>query len=159
LDAYAFAGIGDYEQAQSSAEAAATKNPESTEAKDIDLPLTLAEIDVSQNKPADAIAALQPTLPCELRDFWAPYLLGRAWLAKGSADNAAGQFRKILANRGVDGISPLSPLAWLGLARTLHVEGKNEASRAVYRQLFAFWKNTDEDLPVLLQARGEYSKL
>jgi hypothetical protein len=59
----------------------------------------------------------------------------------------------------VDPNSPLYPLAYLGLARALHMEHKDAESRAAYKQLFAFWKNADSDLPVMLEAKVEYSRL
>jgi len=156
---FAFASFGDYGRAASSAQAAAARHPDSTEDRDIELPLTLAEIDLDQKRPADAIAALQPILPYELRDFWAPWLLGRAWLGTGAPDRGAAEFRKILANRGVDGTSPLYPIAWLWLARALYSEGRLAESRASYERLFAFWKNADDDLPALIDARREYARI
>jgi eukaryotic-like serine/threonine-protein kinase len=59
----------------------------------------------------------------------------------------------------VDPNSPLYPLAYLGLARALHMEHEDAESRATYNQLFAFWKDADSDLPVLLQAKAEYTRL
>jgi len=38
-------------------------------------------------------------------------------------------------------------------------QGKLPESRAAYDKLFAFWKNADADLPVLLDARREYAQL
>ncbi len=156
---FAFASYGEYRRAQAAAEAAAKANPDSTEDNVIELPLTLAEIDLAQANPADAIKALQPIVPYELRDFWTPYLLGRAWLGTNSPDRAAAEFSKILANRGVDGNSPLYPFAYLGLARALHMEGRNVECRDAYQKLFTFWKDADADLPILVEAKAEYSQL
>ena len=57
----------------------------------------------------------------------------------------------------MDGTSPLYPLAYLGLARALHSLGRLAESRASYEKLFAFWKNADDDLPALTDARREYA--
>jgi tetratricopeptide (TPR) repeat protein len=102
---------------------------------------------------------LQPAVSHELRDFWVNSFLGQAYLETNAPDKAAAEFRKVLANRGVDGISPLYPLAYLGLARALHMQSKIQESKAAYESLFAFWKDADKDLPMLLDARREYDLL
>jgi hypothetical protein len=157
LEVHAMSRLGEYKEAASTAEDRATRSPDNGDA--IELANTLAEIDLGENRPADAIAVLKPAIPYELWDFETPALLGRAWLAFGMPDKAAAEYRKILANRGVDPNSPLYPLAYLGLARALHMEHRDADSRAAYRQLFAFWKNADADLPVLTEAKAEYSRL
>ncbi|HLY05285.1 MAG TPA: tetratricopeptide repeat protein [Rhizomicrobium sp.] len=155
----AFASFGDYGEAETRAKAAAARDPESTDDNDIRLPRTMAQIALAKNRPADAIAALQPALPYQVEEFTTPFLLGRAYLAAGKPEKAAAEFRLILTNRGVDANSPLYPLAYLGLARALHMEQKNAESRTAYQQLFAFWKDADSDLPVLVEAKAEYAKL
>jgi DNA-binding winged helix-turn-helix (wHTH) protein/tetratricopeptide (TPR) repeat protein len=156
---FALALAGDFEHAASSATALAKRYPESTEVNDSDVPLTRAAIDLEQGRPNDAIIALQPAISHELRDFWVCSFLGQAYLETSAPDKAAAEFRKILANRGVDGISPLYPLAYLGLARALHMQGRLAESKAAYEGLFAFWKNADKNLPALMDARREYAQL
>jgi eukaryotic-like serine/threonine-protein kinase len=156
---FALALAGDFERAAIAATALAKRYPDSTEVNDSDVSLTRAVIDLGQGRPNDAIRVLQPALAYELRDFWTSSLLGQAYLDTKAPDKAAMEFRKILTNRGVDGISPLYPLAYLGLARALHMQGKLQESRSAYESLFAFWKDADKDLPVLQEARREYSQL
>jgi len=156
---FALAMAGDFDHAAVLATALGKLHLDSTEINDADIPVTRAVIALGQGKPNDAIAALQPALPYALRDFFAPSLLGQAYLETKAPDKAAVEFRKILANRGVDGMSPLYPLAYLGLARALRMQGKLRESRAAYEQFFAFWKNADSDLPVLQDARREYAQL
>jgi DNA-binding winged helix-turn-helix (wHTH) protein/tetratricopeptide (TPR) repeat protein len=155
----ALALAGDYPQAIVYAAALQKREPDSTEVNDADLPLTKAAIALGRDKPNDAIAALKPALPYELRDFWTASFLGQAYLEIHAPEKAAVEYRKILANRGVDGLSPLYPLACLGLARALHAEGRIPQSREAYEQLFAFWKDADSDLPVLQDARREYARI
>jgi DNA-binding winged helix-turn-helix (wHTH) protein/tetratricopeptide (TPR) repeat protein len=157
--ALTLAEVGDISGATALIAALKNAHPDETELVDFYLPLAQAEIDLGQHQPQDAIAALQPAGSADLRDFWAPSLRGQAWLDTRSPNQAAADFRQILANRGVDGLSPQYPLAYLGLARALHMEGKLGESRAAYQQLFAFWKNADADLPVLQVARREYGEL
>jgi len=153
------AEVGDFAGAANLAAAQGKRHPSESDMVDINIPLTQAQIDLGQGKPDQAITALQADLPYELRDFRAPFLLGQAYLETRQPDLAAAEYRKILDNRGVDGLSPLYPLAYLGLARALHQQGKLPESRAAYEKLFAFWKNADADLPVLLDARREYARL
>jgi DNA-binding winged helix-turn-helix (wHTH) protein/tetratricopeptide (TPR) repeat protein len=156
---FALAMAGDFNRAKMLATALAKRHPDSTEINDSDLPLVWAIIDLGQGKPAVAITALKPALPYEMRDFYTASLLGRAYLETNAPDKALTEFHKILSNRGVDGLSPLYPLAWLGLSRALKMQGKIPESRAAYEQLFAFWKDADGDLPILQTARNEYARL
>jgi len=51
------------------------------------------------------------------------------------------------------------PLARLGLARALRLEGDVPGSRQAYARFLLDWKNADPDIPVLQQARAEYANL
>ncbi len=155
----ALALAGDFDRASAAATALAKLYPDSTEINDSDVPVTRAEIALGQGRPNDAIGALQPALAYEMRDFWTSSLLGQAYLDTKAPEKAAAEYRKILGNRGVDGLSPHYPLAYLGLARALHAQGKIPESKAAYEDLFAFWKDADKDLPVLVDARREYAAL
>jgi len=156
---FAFAMAGDFEKAAVLATALAKRHPDSTEINDSDLPLVWAIIGLGQGKPAVAIAALQPALPYEMRDFYTASLLGQAYLETNAPDKASTEFHEILSNRGVDGLSPQYPLAWLGLARVLRMQGRLGESRAAYEKLFAFWNDADTDLPILQTAHNEYARL
>ena len=72
---------------------------------------------------------------------------------------AAAEYQKILANRGVDPVSPMYPLAHLGLARAYALQNNKPASRGEYEKFFDAWKDADTDVPILKQARIEYSRL
>jgi len=72
---------------------------------------------------------------------------------------AAREFQKIVKNRGVDPLSPQSPLAHVGLARAYALEGDTAASRSEYEKFFAWWKDADPDIPILKQAKAEYARL
>jgi len=156
---FGLAEIGEYADAAALATALRNAHPGETELVDFTLPAAAAEIDLGEGKPQDAIAALQPAASSELREFWTPSLFARAYLELSAPARAVAEYRRILVNRGVDGTSPLYPLAWLGLGRALHMEGRSAQSRAAYEKLFAFWKNADSDLPILQTARREYAEL
>jgi tetratricopeptide (TPR) repeat protein len=95
----------------------------------------------------------------ETHTFDATYVRGEAYLAAGDASNAAMEFRKIADNPALDPVSPLYPLAWLGLGRALHREGRIDESRAAYQKLFSLWKDADKDLPAFLDATHEFAGL
>jgi DNA-binding winged helix-turn-helix (wHTH) protein/tetratricopeptide (TPR) repeat protein len=156
---FALAMAGNFADAASDADALRKRYPESTEVNDEDIPLVRATIDLGQGRPKEAVNVLQPSLASELRDFYTSSLLGEAYLDLHQPDKAAAEFQKILDNRGVDGLSPLYPLAYLGLARALRMEGKPLQSKAAFEKLFSFWKDADADLLVLQEARREYAQL
>ena len=54
---------------------------------------------------------------------------------------------------------PIGALARLGLARAYSLTGDNGRSRAQYADFFALWKGADPDVPILRQAKAEYTKL
>jgi hypothetical protein len=47
----------------------------------------------------------------------------------------------------------------LQLARALALSGNLAKAKAAYQEFLNLWKDADPDLPVLLQAKAEYSKL
>jgi len=94
-----------------------------------------------------------------LRDFNVPYLRAQAETEAGLLDAAAEDYRLILANQGVDPISPFYSLAHLRLARVLAQQKKTEQARQQYRAFFDAWKTADTDLPILQAARSEFARL
>lgn len=112
------------------------------------------------------------------------YLRGEAYLAAGSPDKAAAEFQKMIDNPGLIANYPLGGMAHLGLARAYAAEagipvvsvvansGPNSSSslatsppdflaksRAAYRGSIAIWKDGNPEIPLLMHARLEYSKL
>ncbi len=85
-------------------------------------------------------------------EFFPQYLRGFALLKLKKNSQAAAEFEKILTRRGESPLSILYPLAQLGLARA-------KQSRKEYEKFFELWKNADEDLPVLIEAKAEFKSL
>jgi len=156
---YALALIGDFERAAASDREFSRRVPDNTLTNVFTRPRAQAAIALGERRPRDAIAALQPALPSKLRTLDVPYLLGQAHLELREPLEAAAEFQSILDNRGVDAVSPLFPLAYLGLARALRMHGDLRECRAAYEQLFAFWKDADADNPMLVHAQAEYAAL
>ena len=156
---YALAEAGEFERAASLDREIGQQYPDSTLVSNLIRPRTQAAIALGQRRPRDAIVSLQPAIPTKMATFDVPSMLGQAYLALKQPEQAAAEYRDVLANRGVDATSPRYPFAYLGLARARSMQGNVQESRAAYEQLFAFWKDSDPDNPVLVRARGEYARL
>lgn len=72
---------------------------------------------------------------------------------------AIAEFQTIIDHRGWHPLSPLYPLAHLGLARAAQSSGDSPRARKAYQDFFALWKDADPTVPILVQARQEYDKL
>jgi eukaryotic-like serine/threonine-protein kinase len=129
------------------------------------LPTIKAKVALGRNDSSNAIKLLEASLPYDfatlppLPNFYPAYVRGEAYLQAHEADAAAQGFQKILDHKGIAGISPVSTLARLGLARARAMASNKEAAKTAYQDLFAIWKDADPDLPLLKQAKAEYAKL
>jgi eukaryotic-like serine/threonine-protein kinase len=155
----ALAQVGEVAAAKALLDQLLAKSPSDTLLVGKSGPETRAAIALHDGRPAEAIEALKPATPYELIDFSVPYIRGQAYLAASDGLRAAAAFRKILDNRGVEPLSAHYPLAELGLARALRIQGDIAASRRAYSEFLADWKDADPDIPVLLLARAEFAKL
>lgn len=54
---------------------------------------------------------------------------------------------------------PLGALARLGLARAYVLQRRTADARSAYGQFFTLWKDADVNIPILTQAKAEFSKL
>jgi len=160
--AAAFGLAGMVEEAQSLINDADRRYPDSTFVHTVLLPTTRAAIALFRSHPAEAITALRNATPTELGTVagLVPfYLRGEAHLMKREYSEAIRQYESILQHRGVDPLSPVVPLAHLGIARAQTRSGDREAARRAYEELFAIWKSADADFPPLVAARAEYAAL
>jgi eukaryotic-like serine/threonine-protein kinase len=123
------------------------------------LPRIRAELALRRGHPLDAIAALEPATPYEMRDYTVPALRGEAYEQAGKPEMALTEYNKILNNPGIEPTNVLYPLARLGAARAYATQRNAAASKREYETFFANWGNADTDLPVLHQATREYARL
>ena len=54
---------------------------------------------------------------------------------------------------------PLGALARLGLARSYAVAGDSAKARIAYQNFFALWSHADPDIPILNEAKAEFTNL
>ena len=113
-----------------------------------------------KGRVAEAITALRNATPTELGTVagLVPfYLRGEAHLMKREYSEAIRQYESILQHRGVDPLSPVVPLAHLGIARAQARSGDRDAARRAYEALFDL-EVGGRGLP-LVAARAEYAAL
>jgi tetratricopeptide (TPR) repeat protein len=140
----------------------ARRFPEAILTTQVILPVIAAATAIRSGRPERALDVLEPVRQYDLApaaEFWPAYLRGEAHrqLKQGAA--AAAEFRSIIDHRGVLPDSPLFPLAHLGLARALALEGESDDASRAYQTFFALWKDADGDLMPLEEARLEYARL
>jgi DNA-binding winged helix-turn-helix (wHTH) protein/tetratricopeptide (TPR) repeat protein len=135
------------------------------------LPTIRASIEINRSNPGKAIEILKAAAPSELGVASGDpiYVRGQAYLLLHEPGEAAVEFRKILDHRSIIANRPTFPLAHLGLARAYALQARSahgaEAdaarakARAAYQDFFTLWKDADPGIPVLKQAKAEYSKL
>ena len=173
--AVVFASIGDFARSEQLAKKLSERFPSSTLLNSVTLPSIRAAAEIKKKNPGAAIEQLRVSVPYDLSSHQdlpegiTSYYRGLAYLALGSGNEAAVQFQKLIDNRGLIAISPYWPLAHLGLARAnatqahTNQEAIEDAARtralAAYEAFFALWKHADPNIPILKQAKVEYTRL
>jgi hypothetical protein len=146
----------------------AKRFPEDTPVQFEYLPTLRALFALSQNAPLDAIERLQTAIPYDLAmpgtaffakfgGLYPAYVRGQAYLEAGRARAAAAEFQKVLDNRGIVLADPIGALAHLQRGRAYVVSGDMATAQKAYEDFLTVWKDADADIPVLKQARAEYT--
>lgn len=126
------------------------------------LPTARAAADLHRHEPEAALRELEAVEPYDLSwktELASIYYRGLAYLQLQRTAEARAQFQKVLDHWAVRPEAAYVPLAHLGLGRMRILEGDKNAARAEYEKFFDLWKDADPDIPVLRQAKAEYSKL
>jgi serine/threonine protein kinase/Tfp pilus assembly protein PilF len=152
--------LGDAIRAQSLSDGLARKLPADTIQNSVWLPLVSATLELKRGSaagPDKAIQLLQPARQYEAALSFRPtWVRGQAYLQVKNGELAAAEFQRIIDHRGWDVLSPFWPLAHLGLARAAVLQGDFAKGRKAYEDFFQLWKEADDDLPLLIEARREY---
>jgi len=133
----------------------------------VQLPAIRAATELQRAQPAKAVELLVSALPYERAYPEVPYLRGLAYLRLGEGVEAAAEFRKIVDHKGASWGSTWHRPNWglhyaisyLGLARGAVLAGDTGNARRAFQVFFALWKDADQDLPILIEARKEYAAL
>jgi len=155
--ALAVALCGQTDQARSLAGKLSGLYPEDTLINSIWIPVIRAATELHRGNAAQAVNQMQTTSRYDaVAELWPQYLRGHAYLKLNQGAEAAAEFQKILDHRGYAPLSPLYPLAHLGLARAAAKASDVARSQKAYEDFFARWKEADHDLPIFIEAKRAY---
>jgi DNA-binding winged helix-turn-helix (wHTH) protein len=167
--ALAFAYARDSKRAETLADGLGNAFPEDTIARFNYLPTLRAKAALLRANPQEALHSLEAAAPYELGlpanslynwpNLYPVYVRGEAYLAAHRGSEAAAEFQKILAHRGIVLNEPIGALAHLQLGRGYAMQGDTAKSRAAYQDFLTLWKDADPDIPILIAAKAEYAKL
>lgn len=87
------------------------------------------------------------------------YIRAEAYLALKRGEEAAREYQKMIDSRTILQNCPLGALARLGLARAHVLSGDREKVKVDYQEFLNLWKDADQNIPILQQAKAEYAKL
>jgi predicted Zn-dependent protease len=167
--ALALAYAGDDKRAQTLADDLGKRFPEDTIVQFNYLPTLRAKLALGQGNTSEAMENLRAATPYELGEttgstygwtaLYPVFVRAQAYLATHHGNEAAAEFQKILDHRGIVVNQPIGALAHLGLARAYAMQGDTGKAFAAYRDFLTLWKDADPDIPILVAAKSEYTKL
>jgi tetratricopeptide (TPR) repeat protein len=168
--ALALARSGDSSASQTLVNDLEKRFPEDTSVRTNYLPVLRALLALNHGEPSSAIEALRVALPYDLGvplswvnasfgALYPVYVRGEAYLTAHKGAEAASEFQKILDHRGIVGPDPIGALAHLQLGRAFVLAGDNIKAKTAYQNFLTLWKDADPDIPILRQAKEEYTKL
>jgi eukaryotic-like serine/threonine-protein kinase len=132
------------------------------------LPTIKALLEINLGNPAKAIEIIEAARPYELGSpsnismslsLYPVYVRGLAYVSAKQGAEAAAQFQKILAHRGIVQTEPIGALAHLQIGRAYAMQGDTAKAKAAYRDFLTLWKYADPDVPILIAAKSENAKL
>jgi len=87
------------------------------------------------------------------------YMRGEAYLAAKQGSAAAAEFQKILDHPGIVRSEPIGALAHLQLGRALALSGETKKAKSAYDDFLTLWKDADQDITILIEAKQEFAAL
>jgi tetratricopeptide (TPR) repeat protein len=164
LAALVSARIGDLKQAQKLSEDLDKKYPQDTFVQKYWLPVIHAALDLRKGKGSKAVDDLEPAAAIELGNsspltLYPAYVRGQAYLLVRNESRAAAEFQKFIDHPGIVLNFHLGALARLGRARAYAQSRDSAKARDAYQDFLTLWKDADPNIPILKQAKAEYSKL
>jgi hypothetical protein len=168
--AIALALVRDFDGSQTLAKDLEARFPEDTAVRFSYLPSLGALVALKHNEPQRAVELLQSAVPYEMGAppssfigffgaFYPVFLRGEAFLAEHRGSEAAMEFQKVLAHRGIVVSDPVGALARLQLGRAFRMAGDQVKAKAAYHDFLILWKDADRDIPIWKQAQAEYAQL
>jgi eukaryotic-like serine/threonine-protein kinase len=159
------AQVGDTAKAQKLAEDLVREQPADTLLNKDLVPQEQGFNFLQHNQPAQAVERLEIARPYEFGSgpygsgYSINFIRAAAYLQSKDGTKAAAEYQKILEHRGTSPLDPFYDLSHLGLGRAYALQNDTAHAKAAYQDFFAVWKDADSDVPVLKQAKAEYTKL
>jgi serine/threonine protein kinase/tetratricopeptide (TPR) repeat protein len=163
--ALAFATAGDIPKSSALVSTLERDAPDNEYIQKFVIPEIHAAQEFELNQSPQAISTLEPLRPYDFGTgpksvgITAAFLRGKAFLKMHDAAKAVAEFQRILDHKGAASWSLEYPLSHLYLGRAYAVQGDSAKARTAYQDFFAAWKDADPDVPILKEARAEYTKL
>jgi len=166
----ALALLGDSARSQALANDLQRRFPEDTSVRFTYTPALRALLALNRGEPGKAIEQLQIASPYELATprsaihgnfgaLYPIYVRGEAYVAQKQGAQAAVEFQKILTHRGIVGSDPIGAMARLQLGRAYALSGDTAKAKTAYEDFLTLWKDADPEIPILKQAKAEYTQL
>jgi DNA-binding winged helix-turn-helix (wHTH) protein/tetratricopeptide (TPR) repeat protein len=164
LGALVYAIAGHQRDAQQLLDGAAEHHPLSTLTMGVYTPMAKAVLaSAGRDASLDAVnRALAPGGPYtwgQEGDLAPGYIRGMTCLQLHAWADAAGAFQGVIDHIGVDPVSPLYALSYLGLARADAGLRRIDASRKAYATVLDLWKGAEPDFALASAARREFATL
>jgi tetratricopeptide (TPR) repeat protein len=170
LTAYILTLQRKFDQAEELLQSALELYPKATLLKNLHIPTIQALSEYRRGDSEAALKKLRTTARYEKAPEADRFKLfrGQIYLELEMGDEAVEAFRKILDYPGQITYffreTPVSswieiPVAQVGLARAKAITGDTAGARAAYEDFFEMWKDADEYIPLLVEAKAEYRKL
>jgi hypothetical protein len=176
--ALAMAMNGDTAKSAFVAQDLSQRFPLDTQLQSLWLPTIQAQLALDKKEPTAALANLHVTAAVDRAAIqflanvscrYPIYVRGEAYLAAGNGAAAAAEFQKILDHSGIVWNCWTGAMAHLGVARAKALQARTsqgvdaDAARvralAAYKDFLTLWKLADPDIPILREAKAEYTKL
>ena len=162
LAAFTLARVGGTSRAKTLVDELEKAYPSNTTLNLYFLPSIKAAIELSSDRPAEAIVLLESAKSYELSGEWnlAPvYVRGQCQLKVKDGTAALAEFQKILDHPGIVLNQSIGALAHLQIGRAYAMQGDTAKAKAAYQDFLTLWKDADPDIPILKQAKAEYARL
>ena len=133
--------------------------PDDTLVRELTVPQARAWLALKAGDAQQALALLDRVRAHDNASF-GPYLRGLAYLQLKDARNAIAAFQDASRMKGVayNTGSPYA-LSFLGLGRAYLLAGDKASAKKAYDTFFTEWKNADDGLPIIAEAKKEYAQL
>ena len=162
LAGFVFGTCGEGAKAETIVSELSKNYPLDTIVQKVSIPQIRARITLQRGDSAKTIEQLRPTEAYQfgyIADGKPVYLRGLGYLHAKQGSQDVTEFQKILDHTAAFGASSYVSMARLGLARGLVLSGDSAKARIAYQDFFTAWKDADPDIPILKQAKAEYTKL